>query len=80
MNITKPRPIYLFLQPFYTDIADPAYMPLIHTRNDNQTYTELTSIKVNSGTTEKPQKPVRLEPDAAVKYQNSLEMKGCANT
>ena len=48
MNISKPGPFYLFLQPFYTDIADPAYMPLIYTRNDNQTYTELTSIKVRN--------------------------------
>ena len=80
MNISKPGPFYLFLQPFYTEIADPAYMPLIHTRNDNQTYTELTSIKANSGTTEKPQKPGCLEPVATVKYQNSLEMKNYANT
>lgn len=80
LNIPKRRSFYLFLQPLYTDIVDLDYMPLIHTRNDNQTYTELTSIKTNSGTTEKPPKPGCLEQVATIKYQNSLEMKTYANT
>lgn len=80
LNEPKPRSFYLFFQPLYTEIDDPAYMPLVHIRNDNQTYTELTSIKSSSGSTEKTRKPGCLEPVATMKYENSLEMKTYANT
>ena len=70
----------LFSQPCYTDIADPAYMSLIHTRNGNRTYAELNLIQVNSGTTERPRALGYLEPAATSKYQNSLEMKTYTNS
>ena len=65
----------------YTEIVDPAYMPLIHIRNDsNRTYAELISTQANSETTERPRETGCLEAVAPVEYQNSLEMKTYANT
>ena len=73
--------LYLFLQPLYTDIVDPAYMPLIHTRTDkNQTYAELNSRQVKSGTTGRLQESGYVEPVAIMKYENSIEMKTYTNT
>ena len=73
--------VYPFLQPLYTDIVDPGYMSLIHTKDDhNQAYAELNSTQINSGTTERPREPDYLEPVATIKYENVLEMKTYANT
>ena len=72
---------YLFLQPLYADIVDPAYMQLIHTRTDNnQTYAELNSRQVKSETAGRVQEPGYLETVAIMNYQNSIEMKTYANT
>ena len=64
----------------YTEIVDPAYIPLIHIRNDsNRTYTELISTQANSETIERPREAGCPETVAPVEYQNSLEMKTYAN-
>ena len=77
------RFFYLFLQPLYTDIPDPAYMSLHVTKSDNnRMYTELNSPQANSTTTERRQEPGYYNPKAAattVKYQNCMEMKTYVN-
>lgn len=72
---------YLFLYSLYTDIVDPTYMSLIHTRSDNnQIYTELNSKQVKSETTARLQDPGYLEPVAIMNYQSSVEVKRYGNT
>ena len=81
MDTLNLYPFYLFLQPLYADIPDPAYIPLDHTKTDkNRMYAELKLTQADSGTTERPHEPGYLEPVATtIKYQNIMEMKTYTN-